>query len=105
MGTPWHPVRMGGKWMFPSDLSPACGQACEAVYSFVFTDDSPEHVMLINGIQCVTLGHGYTEEVVGHPYFGSRQIVRDLAQMSGWDAGVVQFDFGCMVRSPVTHLL
>lgn len=42
---------------------------CEAVYSFVL---DKEHVMIINNIECICMGHGFTEEVAKHEYFGTK---------------------------------
>jgi hypothetical protein len=35
--------------------------------------------MVINGVECVTLGHGFTDnDVIAHPYFGTQKIIDDL---------------------------
>lgn len=93
--TPYHPVREAGRWAFPCDLAPAVERPCDAVYSFVL--DS-EHVMLINGVECVSLGHGFQEPVVKHAYFGSEQVLRDLRRCSTWESGLVSFD-----KLPMLH--
>ncbi len=100
--TPYHPVRVNGSWHFPCDLAPAEERACDAVYSFVLAS---EHVMLIDGVQCVTLGHSFQEPIVAHPYFGSQQIVDDLRAMPGWRHGLVQFDGACMYKSAQSGLV
>jgi len=61
--------------------------------------------MLINGVECVTLGHNFQEDVVSHPYFGSQKVIRDLQKMRGWSNGVVRFTSGCVVRDPTTLLI
>jgi hypothetical protein len=53
--TPFHPIRIDGKWCFPCDVAPMEEMDCAAVYSFVL---DAEHTMVINGIECVSLGHG-----------------------------------------------
>lgn len=49
------------------------------------------HVVEVNGIACVTLGHGFTEKNVQHSYFGTRAIINDLKSCgSGWKVGYIQ---------------
>ena len=100
--TPWHPVKVDGRWAFPADLQARAARPCEAVYSLVL--DS-EHTVCIGGVECVTLGHGLEGEVVGHAYLGTGEVVRDLRQLSGWEAGWIAFKEGCMIRSPETGLI
>ena len=69
--TPWHPVRINGKWIFPCEVKDGIlhmNKPCEAVYSFVL---NKHHTMSINGVECVSLGHDFKGDVVGHEYFGS----------------------------------
>ena len=42
------------------------------------------HILLVNGIECITWGHDLTAEGVRHPYYGSAAIINDLKQMRGW---------------------
>jgi len=59
------------------------------VYNFVL--DSC-HVLMVNGVECVSLGHGLTEPGVAHPYYGNL-ILRDLVELPGWSAGLVNVEF------------
>jgi hypothetical protein len=100
--TPYHPVRLDGKWNFPCDLAETQKRPCDAVYSFVLKED---HLMVINGVTCVTLGHRFQDEVVKHPYFGSQLVINDLQKMNGWEGGLVQLHPGCIVRDSSTSLV
>jgi len=100
--TSYHPVRMNGTWHFPCDLATPVEMDCPSVFSYVL--DS-YHTMEINGIECVTLGHNFTEDTVAHPYFGSDLVVNDLKQMNGWDHGKVVFRPGCMRKDFNTDLV
>lgn len=100
--TPFHPVRVGGKWAFPESLGEVKERPCDAVYSFVL---DAGHIMIINGIECVTLGHNFQEEVVRHAYFGSQRIIEDLKKMRGWTTGLIELQSGCLVRDTVTTLV
>jgi hypothetical protein len=66
--TPWHPVKSEGTWKFPSEIAAPVMSQCEAVYTLVLDKD---HIAEINGIQVIQLGHGYTEGVLKHEYFGT----------------------------------
>ena len=101
--TPWHPVRdADGEWQFPASLAPSTERDCVAVYSFVL---DAEHAMVIDGVECVTLGHNFSGDVVGHPYFGSAAVLTDLARFAGWEKGLVELHPGCLMRDSDTQLL
>ena len=86
--TEWHPVldARDGRWHFPADLGVAAVRACAHVYNLVLEHD---HVPLVNGVGCVSLGHGLTGPVVGHAYYGSAAVLRDLSEQPGWRQGNV----------------
>lgn len=98
--TPYHPVHKEDGWYFPLDLAtPERDAACDAVYNFVLAGG---HAMVVNGVECVTLGHGLSAPVVAHPYFGTQAVVDDLRKMRGWEAGRVElFPHLCAGRSMV----
>ena len=69
--TPGHPIRVDGHWQqagtgscrrgpVQTAANPGC---CEYVYNFVL---SRGHVLIVGGVECVTLGHGFREEGVRH---------------------------------------
>ena len=45
--------------------------------------------MDVNGICCVTLGHGLKGENVEHDYFGTEKVVNDLKRFESFEAGFV----------------
>lgn len=49
----------------------------------------PGHVVVVGGVECVTLGHGLAEAGVRHPFFGTRCVVDCLRSMAGWGRGEV----------------
>jgi len=100
--TPYHPIRIGKEWHFPIDLSPPKLHYCKTLYNLVLTKN---HIIVVNNIECVTLGHGFQEPVVSHPYFGSEAILQDLAQCAGWESGVVKLRRGCFHRNSETDLI
>lgn len=99
--TPWHPVRIGGAWCFPSQLANATLRSCPAVYNLVLEGNHPS--MLVSGIECSVLGHGLMGPVVEHEYFGTRAIIEDLERMPGWQSGLVELVPENYVRDPTTR--
>jgi hypothetical protein len=102
--TPYHPVRIAGKWSFPQDLQKSSKIHCPYVYNFVL-EDGVDHVMIVNDVECVTLGHSYKEDVVRHPYFGSQRIVDDLREIEGFNNGFVEVADHCFVRDSKTMMV
>jgi len=103
VATPYHPVRINGTWKFPIQIGKLEERACVSVYDFVLETG---HVMLINGIECVTLGHEFEGEVIQHPYFGTKRVLEDLKNMSGWSEGAVILTAGeSFVRNECTGLV
>jgi Mg-chelatase subunit ChlD len=103
--TPYHPVQIAGKWHFPKALGAVELQSCAAVYNFVLAS---EHSIVVNGIACVTLGHGLAEPVVQHPFFGTSAVIHDLKalrQGRSFDLGLIRFAPGCLMRNRETGLL
>ena len=88
--TAWHPIRGArGEWAFPCTVAGAevVEGACDAVYNFVLDRG---HEVTIAETVCVTLGHGFEDAVVSHPYFGTPRVVEDLEKASGWSDGLVR---------------
>jgi len=103
--TPYHPVQVANKWHFPQSLGVVEGYSCPAVYNFVLTS---EHSIVVNGVACVTLGHGLSEPVVQHPFFGTSAVIQDLKALRGgtsFEAGLIRFGPGCLMRDRETGLL
>jgi len=91
--TPFHPVKVGGEWVFPNDLVDDVSVVEE------FTDDVVYNVLTtgsslsVNGVVACTLGHNLTEAVVKHEYFGNFDaIVTDLNNLDaeGFSQGFVE---------------
>ncbi|CAE6433545.1 unnamed protein product [Rhizoctonia solani] len=92
--TPWHPMHHNGSWMFPTRIQQPKSLPCDHVYSILLesSSDSDSHSVFIEGIRCVTLGHGCTDPVRAHPFLGDyARIVGSLSQLEGYygESGVV----------------
>ena len=88
--TPWHPVRDaatgGGRWRFPLMLGTQAVRACPYVINLVLDRC---HEVMVDGVACVTLGHGLKGDVVEHAYWGTAAVVADLSRFPGWRQGFV----------------
>jgi hypothetical protein len=96
--TPYHPVRVArtGAWAFPADLAQTALQPAEFVYNYLLASG---HSVLIDGTECVTVGHGVDADVVRHAFFGSNAaVVRDLERLPGWNVGLVELEPASFLR-------
>ena len=68
--TPWHPVLFAGEWSFPCSIRSPSPFYMDCVYNVVL---SAGHVIVINGLQFITLGHGNdSHPVLAHAFFGTQ---------------------------------
>ncbi|XWV24552.1 hypothetical protein QJ856_gp1239 [Tupanvirus deep ocean] len=85
--TPWHPVRVNGQFVFPNKLAPTITMPCTEVYNVVLESG---HIIVLNNIECVTLGHFFDQGDANHPYFGNNEkIINDLSHFPGWTNGLI----------------
>merc|ERR1712070_452793 len=87
--TPGHPVKLGGKWVFPRDVTSRKFVKCEAYYNLVVDQG---HIATINGIEAILLGHDYTEGILKHEYLGTQRVINDLKQLPGFAQGLVHLE-------------
>ena len=87
--TPWHPVKHNDNWIFPLDISKPQATYIDYVYNFVFEN---HYSMLVNGVECIGLGHEQQGPVLYHPYYGTQCVIQDLMQLDGWDNGFIELD-------------
>ena len=103
--TAWHPVQMTpeGPWKFPADILAERmteeGRSIPQDVSSLFESMDASvfnlvleagHVVTVDGgVKAVTLGHGKEDEVVAHPYWGTKDVVEDLREQPGFEGGLV----------------
>jgi hypothetical protein len=86
--TPWHPIRMNQKWDFPCKLKEPMKTYCDFIYNFVL---DAHHIITIDHIDGITLGHGMTHDpVLVHPFFGTTKVIDNLKTHPGWDSGLIE---------------
>lgn len=84
--TPWHPIIHEGGCVFPNQFELPSVKKCNSLFNFIC---SHTHFALVNETPCITLGHSYQTGILKHPYFGSKQVVKDLALLDGFEEGHV----------------
>lgn len=88
--TPWHPIKMNDYgWCFPIDLEsyPIRFQHFNRIYNVVVLDGNS---IIINGIECITLGHNIlNDDVASHEFFGTDMVIDELSNRDGWNDGKV----------------
>ena len=86
--TPYHPVFYEGSWQFPANISSYVDRLMPVVYNLVLENG---HIIDVDDILCVTLGHNLTDDVVKHDYFGTNKVIEDLKKLPGYDVGFPTF--------------
>ena len=84
--TPWHPIKWNGEWVFPANIKPPIIRSSKSIITLVLDN---HHVGIINGYPCIMLGHGFTEGVLAHPYYGTQLVIDDMKAHYGWCIGKV----------------
>jgi len=106
--TAWHPILRNNLWIFPQDCLDNKKVTlekfyCDFVYNFVLDDG---HVICINNIECVTLGHSFDDnDVVKHPFFGSPLVIEHLQRFTGWSAGLIEISSSSIIRHHKSGLI
>jgi Mg-chelatase subunit ChlD len=86
--TPWHPIKYGlhGKaeeWIFPGEYFSSYSYTSSSMITLVLEN---HHIMFINGVKCITLGHNFTyHPKLSHPYYGTSKVIENL--MSNFPEG------------------
>lgn len=98
--TPHHPI-FKGEWKFPLEFSSPINTYVDVLYDLVLESS---HIAIINNVNVVCLGHGFTENVVCHEYFG-KKIIEDLNNHPNWDNGYIYLENYQFIRDPDTNLV
>jgi len=82
--TPWHPIRRNGEWVFAAHVHGFQDRHVQTVYNLVL---SRGHVIEVEGVECVTLAHGFVEPVLKHDFFGTHAVVESMQRQPGFTEG------------------
>uniref|UniRef100_A0A6C0EKR0 VWFA domain-containing protein n=1 Tax=viral metagenome TaxID=1070528 RepID=A0A6C0EKR0_9ZZZZ len=102
--TEWHPVKVKGEWEFPCHVG-TVEEYKGDIISIVLNSHPSIWLGEKEPYEVICLGHGCRGKVVGHPYFGTRAIIRDLSRMKGWNEGLVLLKYGCVRTDPNTGMV
>jgi hypothetical protein len=84
--TPYHPyLNEVLHWVVGADTVGQESYPTSTVYNLVL--DKFHIIKTPGGIRACTLAHGFTENVIAHPFFGTQAVVEDLKKCSGWLEG------------------
>ena len=105
--TPWHPIKIDDKWVYPVDVGKKEIVETKCYYNFVLNSG---HILDVDGVQACTLGHDFTGPVIEHSYFGKKvkgvhNIMEDLMGSSGWWQGHIIWRDVQYIRDPITNLV
>ena len=83
--TPWHPIKKDAhNWVFPNTIVSPEIEECNSIFNLILPCG---HIPVISNTPCITLGHGYTEGILRHTYFGTRKVIDDLSKVIGFTDG------------------
>jgi hypothetical protein len=84
--SPYHPIHVAGKWVFPIEVGDPLPMWIDAWFNLILAGNK---VAVLNGVRAITLGHNLVQDCLAHPYFGTQAIVRDLKRYPGYGDGRV----------------
>jgi hypothetical protein len=78
--------------------------SCEEVYNFALDQG---HTMLVNDVECVTLGHGFQDDIVRHSYYGTQRVIEDLRRLDNEqnNSGIIEITEEALIRNKQTGLV
>ena len=70
----------------------------EEIYNFVLDQG---HTVLVNGVECVTLGHKFRDDIVRHSYYGTDRVIHDLVVLDAQqnNNGIIKVSEGMHQRN------
>ena len=93
--TPWHPIYYNNDWCFPYDLTQTVNVGTTSMITFVLEKD---HIVFINDVPCITLGHNFKDEVLKHNFYGTEKVIKCLQNMPGYEEGHIKNNSGNIIR-------
>lgn len=123
--TPYHPVKVNiegqkeKEWVFPVEIEEPKEIKIDFWYNIILDrscadnkhnllNDNKKYqaTAIIGGIEAVTLGHGITEGVCKHPYFGTDKAISSLMKYKEFEDGFIEFRKPLTAkRDPITNII
>jgi hypothetical protein len=99
--SPYHPIFLFNKWVFPATEFKIHKRFIESYYNIVLESDD---TIIINSIPVITLGHNLnTNEITKHDYYGSNKIRDDLKIIESYNDGLIECKMIKTIRCPKTN--
>jgi len=57
-----------------------------------------EHVVVVNEVPLILMGHNYKEGILQHEYYGSQRVIQDFEKVAGWTQGFIEFNEGTFTK-------
>ncbi len=81
------PIRIGSsEWLIPYDVVGCIEMYVDEVNNFVLES---EHCVIVDGVECITLGHMFSDPVVSHPVWGTKVICQFLESLPSYPNVVI----------------
>lgn len=97
MITPYHPIKYNNEWVFPANIEMIEEVECSVIYNLIL---DTYHTVLINNIECITLGHGFVfNDIVKHDFYGTQKVINNLSKMKGFVGGDLHFLHSSIIRN------
>lgn len=95
--TGYHPICIKGHWDFPTNIQiyKEYNEPFDAVYSFLIEMEDGSNVdcgFFVENIECAPLGHDMKGEIIGHQFFGNKELVKECLRT----INDKQFEDGCV---------
>ncbi|HEY4480582.1 MAG TPA: VWA domain-containing protein [Candidatus Paceibacterota bacterium] len=91
--TPWHPISVADKWVFPVEYfgdESIVERHVDAVYSLVLESADQFAIGKDRKYSAICMAHNVTNGIAAHDYFGTGWVLYDLKNMRGWKNGLVE---------------
>ena len=84
--TPYHPILEDRTWDFPITKGNVEEVDCECMYTFVIKNRGS---ILVDNYLFATYGHNLRGDIIGHEYFGTKNVINDLEKLEGYEEGYI----------------
>ena len=82
----YHPIEIGGKWVFPCECFKVQKKYIDSWFNLVLKN---KHEVILNGTKAITLGHNRKEGILKHPYFGTKKVIDALMKYNTYQTGFI----------------
>ena len=102
--TKYHPIRnpITGEWEFPANMYPVLELPILTVLNLILDRG---HVVIVDGIECCTMAHGFKGPVIEHEFFGTNRVIEAMSRQPGFNEGLPVYKNLRAVRDSATHMI